>query len=77
MPSTFHSERYEAFRLLLIEKRKEAGLTQEVVAERLNKPQSYVSKYENGERRIDVIEFMDIAKSIGFCPSDFLKTFAR
>ncbi|WP_254907104.1 helix-turn-helix domain-containing protein [Acetobacter tropicalis] len=36
-----------------------------MLAERLGKPQSYVAKYETGERRIDVIEFLDVAAAIG------------
>lgn len=71
MTSSLHTERYNSFRALLIEKRKEAGLTQAVVAERLGKPQSYVSKYEKGERRLDVIEFMDISDAIGFGTKSF------
>jgi transcriptional regulator with XRE-family HTH domain len=44
-------------------------LTQIRVAERLDQPQSFVAKYEGGERRIDVIEFLDIARAIGFDPA--------
>jgi hypothetical protein len=40
-----------------------------VVAERLGKPPSYVAKYEGGERRLDVLEFLDVAAAIGFDPS--------
>lgn len=69
MTSSLHSERYDQLRALLIEQRKAAGLTQATVAERLNKPQSYVSKYENGKRRLDVIELIDIAAAIGFDPT--------
>jgi transcriptional regulator with XRE-family HTH domain len=50
-------------------------LTQTVVAERLGKPPSYVAKYEGGERRLDVMEFLDVAAAIGFDPSSFLRTF--
>lgn len=49
---------------LLIAARRSAGLTQEVVAKRLSKPQSFVAKYENGERRIDVIELIRIAQAL-------------
>ncbi|MFT8783593.1 helix-turn-helix domain-containing protein [Acetobacter syzygii] len=50
---------------LLIAARRGKGLTQTTLAERLGKPQSYVAKYETGERRIDVIEFLDITDAIG------------
>lgn len=68
MPTALHSRRYKNFRVLLIERRKEAGLTQEALAQKLSKPQSFVSKYEKGERRLDVIEYLDVAAAIGFDP---------
>jgi transcriptional regulator with XRE-family HTH domain len=43
-------------------------MTQQEVADRLNKPQSFVSKYERRERRLDVVEFVKIAKAIGIDP---------
>src|SRR5437868_1193236 len=52
---------YDRLRELLIEARKSAGLTQSGLAECLRRPQSYVSKYERGERRLDVVEFLEIA----------------
>jgi transcriptional regulator with XRE-family HTH domain len=66
-------QRYELFRRLLVEARTEAGLKQADVAEQLGRPQSYVSKIERGERGVDVIEFMEIAKVIGFDPVVFLR----
>jgi transcriptional regulator with XRE-family HTH domain len=44
-------------------------MTQADVARRLDRSQSYVAKYEKGERRIDVIEFLEIADAIGFDPA--------
>ena len=58
---------------MLISARKQACLTQVEVADKLGRPQSYVSKYERGERRLDVIEFLDVAQAIGVDPFDFLK----
>jgi transcriptional regulator with XRE-family HTH domain len=54
----------------LVAKRKAAGLTQTVLAVRLGKPPSYVAKYELGERRLDVLEYLDIAAAIGFDPRE-------
>jgi transcriptional regulator with XRE-family HTH domain len=62
---------------MLITARKQAGLTQVEVADRLGRPQSYVSKYERGERRLDVIEFFDVAQAIEIDPFDFLKRLHR
>jgi transcriptional regulator with XRE-family HTH domain len=68
-----HTKNYARFLELLITSRKDAGVTQDEVAERLNRPQSFVSKYENGERRVDVIEFLEIAQAIGFDPVGFIR----
>jgi len=52
--------------------RKAAGMTQAVLAKSLGKHQSYVSKIENGERRLDVVEFLEIAAKIGLNPLEIL-----
>jgi transcriptional regulator with XRE-family HTH domain len=67
------SGRYDRFKELLAERRRSAGLTQADLAIRLARPQSFVSKYERGERRIDVIEFLEVAQAIGFDPAEFLR----
>ncbi len=77
MPKALYSDRYQRFRGLLIERRREADLTQATVAERLSKPQSYVAKYEKGERRLDVVEFMEVAEAIGFDAVEFLRVLSR
>ena len=71
MKSVF-TGRYGAFLRAIVAERKAAGLTQQALAEKLNKPQSFVSKYERGERRLDVIEFLDVAKAIGVAPQKIL-----
>ena len=63
--SSVHTERYQRLLAMLVQARKDAGLTQAEVARRLGKPQSFVSKYENGERRIDVVEFLEISELVG------------
>lgn len=70
--SVFTAE-YDRFRQLLIEARKAAGLTQAELATKLARPQSFVSKVERGERRLDVVEFFEVARAIGIDPIDFLK----
>ncbi len=52
---------YTQFRVRLRKAREEAGLTQLQVAEALGKPQSFVSKFETGERRVDFVELQFLA----------------
>jgi ribosome-binding protein aMBF1 (putative translation factor) len=68
-----YERRQAAFAELLKGARRDAGLTQTALAKKLRRPQSYVSKYERGDRRLDVIEFLEIARVIGFDPHDFLR----
>ena len=56
-----YSVRYQAFLQRLREAREQAGLTQVEVAKKLNQPQSYISRCESGERRVDVVELTDFA----------------
>ena len=52
--------------------RKGARLTQQELAERLGKPQSFVSKYENAERRLDVVEFVEVATLLRVDPCELI-----
>lgn len=65
MEKSIYSAEYQQLCALLRQLRLEAGLTQVQVAERLNVPQSFVSKYESGERRLDIIELRHVADAIG------------
>ena len=56
------SATYRLFLTRLREARQAAGLTQADVASKLRRPQSFVSKCESGERRVDVVELMDFAQ---------------
>ena len=69
------SARVEVLRILLIERRKQAGLTQAQLAEKLGSGwhQSTVASMENGQRKIDVLEFLKLSEAIGFDPAEFLK----
>ena len=69
----FHSPAYDVFRGLLKEQREKARLSQEQLGVRIDKPQSWVSKFERGERRIDLIEFLSIAHAIGIDPVKFVR----
>ena len=77
MHRSFHSYKHDIFRSLLIEARKNSQLTQVELARRLNVPQSFVSKYEIGERRIDFIEFIEIAELLNINLVDFIKNYKK
>lgn len=62
MRGSLHTPRYRKFMVRLKQARAHAGLTQAEAAAKLRKPQSFVSKSESGERRVDVIELEDFAK---------------
>ncbi len=66
MSRTLGSPRQRALVEPVIKERKAAGLTHVQVAKRLRRHQSYVTLLETGPRRLDVVEFMDIADVIGF-----------
>ena len=61
---SFHTDAYEALIRRLVSARKEAGLTQQELASRLNKHQSFVSKFERSERRLDVLEFITVCRAL-------------
>lgn len=60
-----YAPEYQSMLRRLRTARKEAGLTQVQVAERVGRPQSYVSKLETGERRLDPIELRELARLYG------------
>lgn len=59
---SIHSNEYRTVIKKLREAREAAGLTQADVAEKLGKPQSYISKIERGERRIDIVELKQFSE---------------
>ena len=75
MPNALHRREYEIFRALLVQAREAAGLTQVEVATRLGKHQSFVSKYERGERRLDFTEFIDVAGVLGINLQRFTRNY--
>ncbi len=60
MKKSLRSQKLTTYLNLLISIRKEKGFTQLELAEKLQKPQSFVSKYESGERRLDILELQAI-----------------
>ena len=70
---SLRSPEHRALCGLLVASRRKAGLSQVEVAQRLGKPQSYVAKYEGGERRLDVVEFLAVATAIDADPRRILR----
>lgn len=70
-------DRHEHLARLLRDMRTRAGLTQTEVATALGKPQSYVSKYESGERRLDLVELGELCPVLGSTLSRLVEEFER
>lgn len=66
MSKSLGSPRHKALIALLVEKREAAGLTQAELAEKLGEYQSFVARLESGQRRVDVVEFLELAEVLGF-----------
>lgn len=77
MPKSIFSPGQEKLQEVLKFKREAAGLTQAALAAKLKRPQSFVSKYESGERRLDLIELREICGALGISLLDFVKAFER
>ena len=73
MKST-RTPQYQKLLKRLKDARKKSSVTQQELARRLGKPQSYVSKYENGEWRLDVIEFLEVAAALGLKGNALLRS---
>ncbi|WP_052257598.1 helix-turn-helix domain-containing protein [Leisingera sp. ANG-DT] len=73
MQKSIYDETYRQLVAALKAARLDAGMTQQQVAEALSKPQSYVAKVEGFERRLDVIEFIVLARCIAWDPFPLLQ----
>jgi transcriptional regulator with XRE-family HTH domain len=74
MEKSLRSAEYQRLVALLVDARRKAGVRQQALAKKLGKPQSFVAKYEGGERRLDVVEFIAIAQALD---ADAVKLFRR
>lgn len=73
MVKSVFTKSYEQLCQLLINARQNRDLTQADIAEKLQRPQSFVSKYERGERRLDLIEFLQIAAVLDVAPVSIIE----
>ncbi len=72
MTKSVFTPAYRQFLDKIIAARRQRHVTQVCLARALHKPQSYVSKYESGERRLDIIEVLEILRALETDPLDFL-----
>ena len=77
MGKTIYTPEQKILTSLLSQLRLDAGLRQADLAERLGRPQSFVSKYESGERRLDLIEVRMICGALGITLVQFVRKFER
>ena len=77
MTRSAFSRKHQSFLKLLAEARRTAGLTQVSLAKKLGRPQSFVSKYERGERRLDMIEFLEVARALSLDPVRIIQELER
>jgi transcriptional regulator with XRE-family HTH domain len=75
MPKSISHRNLELLLQLLRKARSEAGLTQSDLARRLHRPQSFVSDYETGKRRLDLIQLQEVCKVLGVTLTQFVKRF--
>jgi len=68
MARSTHHRHYQALLYLLRELREQAGVTQVALGEQLGNTQTFVSKLERGERRVDVVEFVEICEALDTDP---------
>ncbi|MCJ2057172.1 helix-turn-helix domain-containing protein [Methylobacterium sp. J-048] len=73
MPPSLRSRRHRRLAELIARYRDAAGLKQSDVAKQLGRHQPFVSGIESGQRRVDLVELLDLAEVIGFDPHELLK----
>jgi transcriptional regulator with XRE-family HTH domain len=77
MDKTLYTKGQLEFQRLLRELRQQAALRQQDVAELIDEPQSFVSKYESGERRLDILELREVCQALGISLAQFVKTLEK
>ena len=75
MQKSLKSAEYTRLIEILVAARHDAGVRQQTLAKALGRPQSFIAKYEGGERRIDVVEFIAIARALKADPIKLFRDF--
>jgi transcriptional regulator with XRE-family HTH domain len=75
MRKSLKSPEYARLVAVLVAVRHASGVRQQALAKKLGRPQSFIAKYEGGERRIDVVEFIAISRALGADPVKLFRDF--
>jgi transcriptional regulator with XRE-family HTH domain len=75
MQKSLKSPEYARLVAMLVAVRHATGTRQQKLAAKLGKPQSFIAKYEGGERRIDLVEFIAIARALDADPVKLFRDF--
>ena len=74
---TLRSRRHRQLCLAIAQARERAGLSQRVLADKIKRPHSYIGKIESGERRLDVVEFVELAEALNVDPCELILAITR
>jgi transcriptional regulator with XRE-family HTH domain len=74
---SIHTPQQKRLLKLLRDIRAEAGLTQAQLADKLRTDQTVISKYETGERRLDILELREVCREVGISLSEFVERLER
>jgi transcriptional regulator with XRE-family HTH domain len=75
MQKSLKSPEYARLVAMLVAVRHASGVRQQALAKKLKRPQSFIAKYEGGERRIDVVEFIAIVRALDADPVKLFRDF--
>ena len=77
MRDLLRSQPYRVVRAHLVGARQRARLTQQALAARIGRPQSYISAVETGQQRLDIIEFIHLVHALGLDPAEVMREVGR
>ena len=77
MSESLHTAEYKIFLRVLKSARKKSGITQVQLADKLKQTQSYISKFERGELRLDIIQIRNVLIAMGIEPLHFFEEFEK